>query len=96
MNKKSKNTPLNEVEIYFIEGNCSSMSLGDIAEKLSKDIELIKDVYDKARTKKSLTFQTKLGSVAMTAAQSSKGDDIVRSSENTAYMKKYKNSIHKI
>ena len=96
MTKKSKNTPLNEVEIYFIEGNCSSMSLGDIAEKLSKDIELIKDVYDKARTKKSLTFQTKLGSVAMTAAQSSKGDDIVRSSENTAYMKKYKNSIHKI
>ena len=96
MTKKSKNTPLNEVEIYFIEGNCSSMSLGDIVEKLSKDVELIKDVYDKARTKKSLTFQTKLGSVAMTAAQSSKGDDIVRSSENTAYMKKYKNSIHKI
>jgi len=96
MTKKSKNTPLNEVEIYFIEGNCSSMPLGDIAEKLSKDVELIKDVYDKARTKKSLTFQTKLGSVAMTAAQSSKGDDIVRSSENTAYMKKFKNSIHKI
>ena len=96
MTKKSKNPPLNEVEIYFIEGNCSSMSLGDIAEKLTKDIEFIKDVYDKARIKKSLTFQTKLGSVAMTAAQSSKGDDIVRSGENTAYMKKYKNSIHKI
>jgi hypothetical protein len=32
----------------------------------------------------------------MTAAQSSKGDDIVRSSENAAYMKKFKNSIHKI
>ncbi len=96
MTKKSKNAPLNEVEIYFIEGNCSSMSLGDIAEKLSRDIEFIKDVYDKARTKKSLTFQTKLGSVAMTAAQSSKGDDIVRSSENAAYMKKFKDSIHKI
>jgi hypothetical protein len=96
MTKKSKNSLLNEVEIYFIEGNCSSMPLTDIAEKLSRDIEFIKDVYDKARVKKALTFQTKLGSVAMTAAQSSKGDDIVRSSENEAYMKKFKNSIHKI
>lgn len=96
MTKKAKDSPLNEVEIYFIEGNCSSMPLGDIAQKISRDIEFIKDVYDKARVKKSLTFQTKLGSVSMTAAQSSKGDDIVKPSENAAYMKKFKNSIHKI
>jgi len=96
MTKKFKNALLNEVEIYFIEGNCSSMSLSDVAEKLNRDVEFIKDVYDKARVKKALTFQTKLGSVAMTAAQSSKGDDIVRSNENPAYMKKFKDSIHKI
>lgn len=96
MNKKSKNTTLNEIEIYFIEGNCSVMSLSELAEKLNKNIDIIKDVYDKARIKKSLTFQTKLGSVAMTAAQSSKGDDMVRPSENAAFMKKFKNSIHKL
>lgn len=96
MSKKNKNLPLNEVEIFFIEGNCSSMPIGDIAQKLDRDIELIKDIYEKARTKKSLTFQTKLGSVSMTAAQSSKGDDLLRPNENVAFMKKFKNSIHKI
>jgi hypothetical protein len=96
MTKKNKNAPLNEVEIYFIEGNCSSMPLSDIAEKLNRNVEFIKDIYDKARVKKDLTFQTKLGTVAMTAAQSSKDDDFARSTKNDDYMKKFKNSIHKI
>lgn len=91
----AKMKKLTEIEIFYIEGNCLNMSLEEISKKLDVSQEFIKDIYEKTKKQKNLSFQTYSGTVAMTAAQSSKDDD-TRSNENKAFLEKYKNNIHKI
>ncbi len=95
---KSKKTTriLSDVEIFYIEGNCLSMSLDEIAKKLNIDKELISEIYEKNKKQKNLSFQTYSGTVAMTASQSSKDDESSKTSQSEAFAKRYKNNIHKI
>lgn len=91
----AKTRQLNEIELFYIEGNCLTMSLEEVANKLNVNQQLIKDIYEKNKNKKSLSFQTYSGTVSMTASQSSK-DDNINTNENKAFLEKYKNNIHKI
>lgn len=95
MSKKTSNK-LNDVQIFYIEGNCLKMSLEEIAKKLDVKEETIKDIYEKNKKQKGLSFQTYSGTVAMTASQSSSDDEKSRTNQNEAFMNKYKNNIHKI
>lgn len=92
----AKNKKLGEVELYYIEGNCLKMSLEEISEKLNINKESIREIYEKTKKQKNLSYQTYSGTVAMTASQSSKDDQSRSNNQNEAFMTKYKNNIHKI
>lgn len=92
----AKNKKLSEVELYYVEGNCLKMSLEEISEKLNINKESIREIYEKTKKQKNLSYQTYSGTVAMTASQSSKDDQSRSNNQNEAFMTKYKNNIHKI
>lgn len=48
MAKKSKETPLTEVEEFYIEGNCCSKTLKEIASDLGRTQVSIKEFYEEA------------------------------------------------